>query len=149
MNKSILEALKEIGSNNIITDAGQYWSEDNARFEQTNPGLLARAGRALNPMTSLGSAMGAMQDGASKGSFMDMGLAALQALPIYGASKAVAPTMKEIGRMVPSLGRTGILGGLNLGSSMAIDEAQAKAMQAVALAEAMPTQDAKSKKKKT
>lgn len=69
------------------TTIGEYWSGDNARFEAGNPGMMARVGRSLNPMTGLGSAVGAMHDGASKGSFRDMGVAAAQAVPAFAAVK--------------------------------------------------------------
>lgn len=69
------------------TSIGEYWSGDNAKFEAGNPGMMARVGRSLNPMTGLGSAVGAMHDGASKGSFRDMGIAVAQAVPAFAAAK--------------------------------------------------------------
>ena len=68
-------------------DTGQAWSQSNAQFEAGGPTLLDRAGRSLNPMTGFGSALGAMHDGANGGSPRDMGVAFLQALPLFGATK--------------------------------------------------------------
>ena len=71
-------------------DTGQAWSQRNAQFEAGDPTLLDRAGRGLNPMTSFGAALGAMHDGANDGSPRDMGVAFLQALPLFGATKLAA-----------------------------------------------------------
>ena len=46
---------------------GGYWSSDNAQFEAGSPSTMQRVGRALNPVTSFGSAIGAMHDAAGQG----------------------------------------------------------------------------------
>lgn len=110
---------------------GEYWSGDNANFEKTKPDLGNRAVRALNPFTGFGSALGAMHDGASQGSEGDMALAALQAWPAFGLMKSIA---------TPAVGASKALGtarvndwanfgkwlGLGTGTSVTVDEAQAR-----------------------
>lgn len=124
MSKSILDALRTFGK-----DTGEYWSNDNSQFEQKNPTTLDRLGRAVNPMTAFGSALGAMHDGANIGSNSDMALALLQALPLFGATKLVAlpakGVLKTSARVVPSLQKTAQM---TLGNSLisaGIDETQA------------------------
>lgn len=73
----------------IWTDSAKWWQQDNQRFEHTNPSMLARVGRTLNPMTALGSAMGDMQSGGEAGDKTQMAMALLQALPMFGALKAI------------------------------------------------------------
>lgn len=85
---------------------GGYWSSDNAQFDAGSPSTMQRIGRALNPVTSLGSAIGAMHDAAGQGDVAGMGLAAAQAMPVFGAVRAVAPTLKTAARFVPSVGKT-------------------------------------------
>ena len=80
--ENLISMLEQFGRN-----TGQSWSESNSQFEKTNPTLLDRAGRSLNPMTGFGSAIGAMHDGANTGSPRDMGIAFLQSLPLFGATK--------------------------------------------------------------
>lgn len=85
---------------------GGYWSSDNAQFEAGSPSTMQRVGRALNPVTSIGSAIGAMHDAAGQGDVAGMGLAAAQAIPVFGSVRAVAPTLKTAARFVPSVGKT-------------------------------------------
>jgi hypothetical protein len=85
---------------------GGYWSSDNAQFEAGSPSTMQRVGRAINPVTSLGSAIGAMHDAAGQGDVAGMGLAAAQAIPVFGAVRAVAPTLKTAAGFVPSAGKT-------------------------------------------
>ena len=90
----------------FIDSVGGYWSSDNAQFEAGSPSAIQRFGRALNPLTSLGSAIGAMHDAAGQGDVAGMGLAAAQALPVFGSVRAVAPTLKTAAGFVPSFGKT-------------------------------------------
>ncbi len=94
-------AVQEFSDN-----VGGYWSSDNAQFEAGSPSTMQRIGRAFNPVTSLGSAIGAMHDAAGQGDVAGMGLAAAQAIPVFGAVRAVAPTLKTAARFVPSAGKT-------------------------------------------
>lgn len=73
----------------IWTDSAKWWQQDNQRFERTDPNILDRVGRSLNPMTALGSAMGDMQSGGETGDKTKMAMALLQALPMFGVLKAV------------------------------------------------------------
>ena len=110
---------------NFIKDAADYWSADNAQFEGTNPDLWARAQRSINPMTGFGSAMGAMQDAAGQGSIRDMGIALLQALPLFGVSKlAHLPLVAKdaIGLSMPTLKHLAY----GTAASVAADQAQAR-----------------------
>lgn len=78
----------EMKMNNPLSNVGPYWSKSNAEFEATNPNMLSRLGRAVNPMTGFGSALGSVHDAASQGSVSGMALGALGALPMFGATKA-------------------------------------------------------------
>ncbi|CAE6949337.1 conserved protein of unknown function [Ectopseudomonas oleovorans] len=109
---------------NPLDGVGEYWSENNASFESGNPTLLQRGARALNPMTSFGSALGAMHDAAGSGDLPGMGVAALQSVPIFGAVRAVAPTLKTAAGAVPSLAKTALGTGASVAGSVAADEAQ-------------------------
>lgn len=128
--KSILDALNEFGRNNAITRAGEYWSADNAAFEQRQPTLLNRTWRAVNPMTGFGSAMGAMQDAASQGSPTQAGLALLQALPLFGPVRTVVSpahgAIKATLRNVPDTRRLLLTGGADIAVSVGVDEVQAR-----------------------
>lgn len=84
----MLKALDYIG--NLSRESAKWWQQDNRRFENTNPSMLARVGRTLNPMTALGSAMGDMQSGGEAGDKTQMAMALLQALPLFGVMKAVS-----------------------------------------------------------
>ena len=83
----MLKALDYMGN---FRDSAKWWQQDNQRFEGTNPNLLDRVGRSLNPMTALGSAMGEMQSGAEAGDKTQMAMALLQALPVFGVLKAMS-----------------------------------------------------------
>lgn len=74
----------------IWTDSAKWWQQDNQRFERTDPNILDRVGRSLNPMTALGSAMGEMQSGGEEGDKAKMIMALLQALPMFGVLKTVS-----------------------------------------------------------
>lgn len=68
---------------------GEYWSKDNAAFDQRNPGAMSRTWRMLNPITSLGSGVGMMQDAAGQGDVMGMGLAGVSSIPLFGAARSI------------------------------------------------------------
>lgn len=91
-------------------DVGRYWSGSNAEFEGTQPNIGNRLLRAVNPVYSMGSALGAMHDSASEGNKLGMALAAYQALPALGALRvAGVPAMgalKASAQVVPSLWKT-------------------------------------------
>lgn len=95
----------------LIADAAQYWANDNEQFEAGNPSFGSRVVRALNPVTSFGSAMGAMHTAAGSGDKTGMALAAAQAVPVFGAMRPViTPAMgavKAARAMAPSAAQTG------------------------------------------
>lgn len=74
----------------LLEAAAKYWAEDNAQFEKTDPTLLDRIGRSLNPLTGFGSAMGEMHTASSEGDGAGMALAGLSAVPAFGAVRTVA-----------------------------------------------------------
>ena len=84
--KPLISVLENFGRT-----TGDYWSKDNAQFEASNPNLVDRVGRALNPLTGFGSALGAMSDAASEGfPPLATALALWQAIPVFGAVRSVA-----------------------------------------------------------
>ena len=126
---SFMETLQAWGRDNPLTQAGQYWAEDNARFEKLDPSLLDRVVRTVNPMTGFGSAMGTMHDAAGRADPAGMGLSLLQALPLFGAMKGVtipaAGAFKASTAQLPSLLKTVIKGGVGMATSVTADEAAA------------------------
>ena len=116
---------------NPLAGVGEYWSNSNAQFEAQNPNLLQRGVRAINPVTGLGSAVGAMHDGASAGSTRDMAIAALQAVPVFGAMRAVAPAVKTVAGaapavLAPSVAKTAARSVQGAAAGGVADEAQAQ-----------------------
>lgn len=68
---------------------GEYWSNSNAAFEQGNPSQLQRTWRMINPGTALGSGIGMMQDAASQGDLLGMGLSGASSIPLFGATRSI------------------------------------------------------------
>ena len=126
---SFLEALQALGRDNFITQAGEYWARDNAQFEKTDPSLLDRVVRSVNPMTGFGSAMGTMHDAAGQADPRGMGLSILQALPMFASLKGVAipaaGAYKASTSMAPSLFKTLVKGTAGTATTVAADEADA------------------------
>lgn len=103
---------------------GPTWSESNAQFEQTDPKFIDRVGRAINPLTGFGSALGAMHDAAGNGDITGMGVATLQAMPLLAPvniAKAIpaAGVVKAGQVMNPSVPATvaAVLGGGAVGAA--------------------------------
>lgn len=129
---SLLNALEQFGRS-----TGDYWSEDNARFEKTNPGLVDRGKRLLDPMTGFGfgSAVGAFKDAAGKGfPFNDTMLAALQAIPLAGYVRALAipgkGLVKSSSKIVNDIPKTAAIGVTTSGLGIEGDRLQAAAVNA-------------------
>ena len=76
---------------NFGRSTGEYWSKDNAEFEATDPNLAQRAIRTVNPLTSVGSAAGAMHDAASNGDALGAVAALGSALPLFAATRGYKP----------------------------------------------------------
>ena len=78
---NLLQAIEAFGKT-----TGEYWSQDNAAFEQGKPSPLSRAVRTVNPMTGFGSAVGAMHDAAGAGfPPKDTAIALMQSVPAFGS----------------------------------------------------------------
>jgi len=73
---------------NPFRAVGPAWSQDNAEFEATQPGIARRFLRSVNPLTGFGSALGQLHDASSEGDAIGMGEAAAQAFPAFGALRA-------------------------------------------------------------
>lgn len=120
---NIIQALEAFGRS-----TGEYWSQDNAAFEQGNPSLLARAARSVNPMSGFGSALGAMHDAAGAGfPAKDTAIALMQAAPSFG-SVIARKGLTSIDVMNDYL-KTLSTFAAGTGASVAADEAQAKGKQ--------------------
>ncbi|WP_374257895.1 hypothetical protein [Aquabacterium sp.] len=108
---------------------GGYWSNSNKEFEATNPGVGERFGRALNPVTGFGSAVGAMYDAAGNGSARDAAIAAAQAAPMFASMKAL-PAAKSLIPTAPQIavatGKTAAKAAGGTGAGVAADEVQAR-----------------------
>ena len=117
---NIFQALEAFGRS-----TGEYWSQDNAAFEQGKPSPLARTVRAVNPMTGFGSALGAIHDVAVAGfPPRDTSIALLQSAPSFGsvlARKGITG-LELVNNYYKTLGTFGA----GTVASVAADEAQAK-----------------------
>ena len=119
-------------ANRVGTTTGDYWSKNNADFEAANPTVGDRALRAMNPMTSFGSALGSMKDAAAAGfPPRDTAIAVMQSLPTFGsvltkAGSAAAGAAKAIPAItVNDYLKTLRTFALSAASSAAADEVQA------------------------
>lgn len=72
---------------NFGRTTGEYWAEDNARFEKTDPNFGDRVWRGLNPITGLGSALGQVHSGMSNGDFLGAAFGGLQSIPGFAMTK--------------------------------------------------------------
>lgn len=90
----------------IINDAAEYWANDNAEFEKTNPGFVDRVVRGVNPLTGFGSAMGAMHTAAGNGDIPGMAMAGIQAIPAVGVLRAIPAAGAMKASVAPSLATT-------------------------------------------
>ena len=125
--KGLFDSLDSFGRT-----TGDYWSRDNATFEKGDPSLGSRLVRAINPMTSFGSALGSMHDAAGQGlKPADTAIALLQAMPAYGSVLAKLGVAQGVSKTIPvqlinnyqkTLGK--LVAGA--GVSSVVDEAQAK-----------------------
>ena len=117
LNNAISSIPTPKAVDDFSNDVGGYWSRDNAQFEASNPNVMQRIGRAVNPLTGLGSAAGMMYDAAGTGDGIGMGLAAASAVPAFGVGKLVKnlapathianPLAQAATKMAPNMGKTG------------------------------------------
>lgn len=127
--RTALDYLADLARKTSIPEAGEHWSQDNARFEATNPTIPDRFVRTLNPMTGFGSAMGAMHDAASQGSGRDAALAFAQALPVFASLKLLGSVKKAYPTLPVKMadwGRTAEKVAGTTAGAVLIDTAQAK-----------------------
>lgn len=121
---SLKDALENFGRT-----TGDYWSQNNAEFEASNPSITDRAIRAVNPMTSLGSALGAMRDAADNGlKPSETALALLQSLPFFAATRLGSVpgfgVIKASQQMLPDTLKTLAKLGMGTSASVAAEEVQ-------------------------
>lgn len=118
--------LSNLANGGVIHNAAEYWADDNAQFEKTNPEFADRVVRALNPMTGFGSAMGAMHTAASSGDVPGMVMAGATAIPAFGVLRAVPAVGAAKATVAPSLRKTmaSLVGGAT--ANAASDEYQSK-----------------------
>ena len=90
----------------LIRDAAEYWADDNARFDNSNPSFAGRVIRAVNPLTGFGSAMGAMHTAAGNGDIPGMAMAGISAIPAFGVMRITPASSALKAAAVPSAGRT-------------------------------------------
>lgn len=90
----------------IINNAAEYWANDNAEFEKTNPNIGRRLVRAINPVTGFGSAMGAMHTAAGNGDVPGMAMAGISAIPAFGVMRTVPAAGLMKASAVPGVARS-------------------------------------------
>lgn len=90
------------------TNIGEYWSNSNKEFEQSDPILFQRILRNINPLTSFGSNIGSMYDASNKGDVIGMGLSTLASIPLFGAVRSIKTLDKTLQfntKIVPNWGK--------------------------------------------
>lgn len=110
----------------LINDVAEYWANDNAEFEKTNPGLARRVLRGINPLTGFGSAIGAMHTAAGNGDIPGMAMAGVQAIPAFGVLRAMPAAGALKASVAPSARRTAAAYGGGAVANAVADNAQAK-----------------------
>ena len=110
----------------IINNAAEYWANDNAEFEKTNPNIGRRLVRAINPLTGFGSAMGAMHTAAGNGDVPGMAMAGISAIPAFGVMRMAPPAGAMKAYAVPSAARSAAAVASQGVSNAASDEYQAR-----------------------
>ena len=100
------KAVNGYASGGVIKDTADYWENDNAEFEKTNPNFGQRVLRGVNPLTGFGSAMGAMQTAARNGDVPGMAMAGISATPAFGVLRAVPAAGAMKAAVAPSLGKS-------------------------------------------
>ena len=100
------KAVNGYASGGVIKDTADYWENDNAEFEKTNPNFGQRVLRGVNPLTGFGSAMGAMQTAARNGDVPGMAMAGISATPALGVLRAVPAAGAMKAAVAPSLGKS-------------------------------------------
>lgn len=100
------KAVNGYASGGVIKDTADYWENDNAEFEKTNPNFGQRVLRGVNPLTGFGSAMGAMQTAARNGDVLGMAMAGISATPAFGVLRAVPAAGAMKAAVEPSLGKS-------------------------------------------
>lgn len=110
----------------IINNAAEYWANDNAEFEKTNPNIGRRLVRAINPVTGFGSAMGAMHTAAGNGDVPGMAMAGISAIPAFGVMRMVPAAGAMKASAVPGVARSAAAVAGQGVSNVASDEYQAR-----------------------
>lgn len=110
----------------IINNAAEYWANDNAEFEKTNPNIGRRLVRAINPVTGFGSAMGAMHTAAGNGDVPGMAMAGISAIPAFGVMRMVPAAGAMKAYAVPGAARSAAAVAGQGVSNAASDEYQAR-----------------------
>ena len=90
----------------LINNAAEYWADDNAQFEKTNPGFVDRVVRTVNPMTGFGSAMGAMHTASGNGDIPGMVMAGIGAIPAFGMLRTIPAAGAMKAAAAPSIGKS-------------------------------------------
>lgn len=100
------KAVKGYAQGGLINDTAEYWANDNAEFEKSNPSFGKRVVRAVNPATSFGSAVGAMHTAAGNGDIPGMAMAGISAIPAFGLMRMAPAAGAMKAAVVPGAGRT-------------------------------------------
>lgn len=104
--KDMAKKAKCMADGGIINNAAEYWANDNAEFEKTNPNIGRRLVRAINPVTGFGSAMGAMHTAAGNGDVPGMAMAGISAIPAFGVMRTVPAAGAMKASAVPGVARS-------------------------------------------
>ena len=130
MSQDFLSNLIQYGKQ-YMGRIGPAWSQSNAEFEATQPTLMGRVIRTVNPMIGFGSALGAMHDAASSGfPARDTAIALMQSAPTFGAVLTKAGIATGASKAIPTtlandyLKTLGSFAG-GASASVAADEVQA------------------------
>ena len=107
-----LDAISQGGAN-----LGDYWERSNADFESGNPGAIDRLGRAISPLTGVGSGLGAFSKGLKEGDALAATLGAASSFPLLAAGKAIKTldglkTVVNVGATAGRAGSNAAIGGM-------------------------------------
>ena len=92
-----LDAISQGGAN-----LGDYWERSNADFESGNPGAIDRLGRAINPLTGVGSGLGAFSKGIKEGDALAASLGTARDKYLDALAAGVTPLGAKAAGLTPA-----------------------------------------------
>lgn len=95
--QGVLDAISQGGAS-----VGDYWERSNADFESGNPGAIDRLGRAINPLTGVGSGLGAFSKGIKEGDALAASLGTARDKYLDALAAGVTPLGAKAAGLTPA-----------------------------------------------